>query len=155
MTNPVATIETNMGTMKVELFKDKSPITVDNFIKLAEDGFYDEVIFHRIIEGFMIQTGDPTGTGTGGPGYTIKDEFHPTLKHDRTGVLSMANTGRANSGGSQFFVTLAPTPWLDNKHSIFGKVIEGKDVLNDIGNVEVDSSDRPLEEIKILSITIN
>lgn len=155
MTNPVVTIETNMGEIKVELFKDKSPITVDNFLKLANDGFYDGVIFHRVIDDFMIQTGDPTGTGTGGPGYTIEDEFHPSLKHDRLGVLSMANTGMPNSGGSQFFITLVPTPWLDNKHSIFGKVIEGKDVVKSIGSVEVDNSDRPLEEVKILSVTVN
>lgn len=155
MTNPVATIETNIGIMKIELYKDKAPITVDNFVKLSNEGFYDGVIFHRVIDNFMIQSGDPTGTGTGGPGYTIKDEFHPSLKHNSSGILSMANTGMPNSGGSQFFITLVPTPWLDNKHSVFGKLIEGQDVLEAIGSAAVDRNDRPLKEIKIIKITIN
>jgi cyclophilin family peptidyl-prolyl cis-trans isomerase len=155
MTNQTATIETTLGTMKIELYNDKAPITVENFVKLANDGFYDGVIFHRVIENFMVQSGDPKGTGTGGPGYTIKDEFHPSLKHSSAGILSMANTGMPNSGGSQFFITLVPTPWLDNKHSVFGKVIEGEEVLKAIGNTAVDRNDRPLKEIKIIKVTIN
>ncbi|MFT4282997.1 MAG: peptidylprolyl isomerase [Candidatus Woesearchaeota archaeon] len=153
MANPVAEIKTNYGTMKIELFEDKAPITVENFIKLAEDGFYENVIFHRIIEDFMIQGGDPTGTGRGGPGYTINDEFHPDLKHDRKGILSMANAG-PNTGGSQFFITLIPTPWLDNRHSVFGALIEGEDVLDQIGSVETDSQDRPLDNVVIESVSI-
>ncbi|PKM92110.1 MAG: peptidylprolyl isomerase, partial [Euryarchaeota archaeon HGW-Euryarchaeota-1] len=126
-----ATIETNKGTIKIELFTDKAPKTTQNFIDLANKGFYDGVIFHRVIPGFMIQGGDPTGTGTGGPGYKINDEFHPDLKHDKKGILSMANAG-PNTGGSQFFITLAPTPWLDGKHAVFGQVIEGMDVVEKI-----------------------
>jgi peptidyl-prolyl cis-trans isomerase A (cyclophilin A) len=153
MTNPIAEINTNMGTMKIELFLDKAPETVNNFIKLSEDGFYDGVIFHRIIEDFMIQGGDPTGTGMGGPGYQIPDEFHPYLKHDKKGILSMANAG-PNTGGSQFFITLVPTPWLDNRHSVFGVLVEGEDVLDAIGNVETGANDRPLENVVIESIKI-
>ncbi len=116
-----AVFTTNMGTFEVELDTKDAPLTCDNFIKLAKKGFYNGVLFHRVIDGFMIQGGDPTGSGSGGPGYTIKDEFSPKLKHDAAGVLSMANAG-PNTGGSQFFITLAPTPWLDGKHSVFGKV---------------------------------
>ena len=128
MTNRNALFETNKGNFKIELFEDKAPITTENFIKLTNDGFYDGLIFHRVIQGFMIQSGCPEGTGRGGPGYTIKDEFHPDLKHDCEGILSMANAG-PNTGGSQFFITVAPTPHLDNHHSIFGKVTEGMDVV--------------------------
>jgi len=117
--------------MVIELFADKAPKTVNNFIFLARQGFYDDVIFHRVIENFMAQGGDPTGTGTGGPGYRFEDEFHPSLKHDKPGVLSMANAG-PGTNGSQFFITHVPTPWLDNKHSIFGQVVEGMDVLMSI-----------------------
>lgn len=127
----VATIETNKGTIRAELFDDKVPKTVANFEKLAGDGFYDGLKFHRVIDDFMVQTGCPQGTGTGGPGYKFADEFHPDLKHTGPGVLSMANSG-PNTNGSQFFITHVATPWLDNKHSVFGKVLEGQDIVNSI-----------------------
>jgi len=151
--NRVAVIETNLGTMEIELFNDKAPRTVSNFVDLIEKGFYDGVIFHRIISGFMIQGGDPTGTGRGGPGYTIDDEFHPDLKHDSKGILSMANAG-PNTGGSQFFITLAPTPHLDNRHAVFGKLISGEDVLDKIGAVETGPNDKPINEVKMIKVTI-
>jgi len=153
MGNRHAIIETNMGTIEIELFEDKAPITTDNFITLAEKGYYNGIIFHRIIPDFMIQGGDPTGTGTGGPGYKIKDEFGQGLKHTSAGMLSMANSG-PNTGGSQFFITLAPTPWLDGKHAIFGKVVKGMDVLEAIGSVETDSQDRPKKEVVMKKVTI-
>jgi peptidyl-prolyl cis-trans isomerase B (cyclophilin B) len=118
----VATITTNRGDIRLELFEDKVPNTVANFVKLANEGFYDGLKFHRVINDFMIQTGCPKGTGTGGPGYTFEDEFHPELKHDKPGILSMANAG-PNTNGSQFFITHVPTPWLDRKHSVFGRVL--------------------------------
>ncbi len=127
----VATIETNRGDIRLELFEDKAPRTCANFEKLARKGFYDNLKFHRVIANFMIQTGCPQGTGTGGPGYTFKDEFHPELKHDGAGVLSMANAG-PDTNGSQFFITHNATPWLDGKHSVFGRVIEGQEVVNSI-----------------------
>ena len=151
--NRVAVIETNMGTMEIELFEDKAPRTVSNFVDLIEKGFYDGVIFHRIISGFMIQGGDPKGTGMGGPGYTIDDEFHPDLKHDSKGILSMANAG-PNTGGSQFFITLAPTPHLDNRHAVFGKLISGEDVLDKIGAVATGANDKPINEVKMIKVTI-
>lgn len=151
--NPVAVFVTNKGTFKIQLFKDKTPITVDNFVTLVNKGFYDGLIFHRVIAGFMIQGGDPKGNGTGGPGYTIKDEFLPDLKHDRKGILSMANAG-PNTGGSQFFITLEATPWLDGKHTVFGVVIEGMDVVEAIGKVKTDRSDRPIENVVIKEIRI-
>ena len=126
-----ATIETNKGTITLELYDDKTPNTVANFEKLAGEGFYDGLKFHRVIDDFMVQTGCPQGTGTGGPGYQFEDEFHADLKHDGPGVLSMANAG-PNTNGSQFFITHVPTPWLDGKHSVFGKVTEGMDVVNSI-----------------------
>ncbi len=132
----VATIETNKGTIKLELYEDKVPKTVGNFEKLAGEGFYDGLKFHRVIPDFMIQTGCPNGTGTGGPGYKFADEFHPDLKHDGPGVLSMANAG-PNTNGSQFFITHVETPWLDNKHSVFGKVVEGQDVVDKIEQGDV------------------
>lgn len=153
MPNRIAEFHTNNGTFEIELFEDKAPITTKNFIDLAEKGFYDGVIFHRVIDGFMIQGGDPTGTGRGGPGYTIKDEFHPELKHDSEGILSMANAG-PNTGGSQFFITLAPTPWLDGRHAIFGKVISGMDVVRAIGKVPTLPGDRPVDEVKIEKLEI-
>jgi peptidyl-prolyl cis-trans isomerase A (cyclophilin A) len=139
--------------MEIELFNDKAPRTVSNFVDLIEKGFYDGVIFHRIISGFMIQGGDPTGTGRGGPGYTIDDEFHPDLKHDSKGILSMANAG-PNTGGSQFFITLAPTPHLDNRHAVFGKLIKGEEILDKIGAVETGPNDKPINEVKMIKVTI-
>ena len=127
----IAQIETNRGTIKLELFEEQTPKTCENFIKLAEQGFYDGLQFHRVIADFMIQTGCPEGTGTGGPGYQFADEFHPELRHERPGVLSMANAG-PNTNGSQFFITHVATPWLDGKHSVFGNVVEGQDVVNAI-----------------------
>jgi cyclophilin family peptidyl-prolyl cis-trans isomerase len=126
-----ARIETDSGLMLVRLFADKAPTTVNNFAFLAGEGFYDGTIFHRVIKDFMAQGGDPTSTGTGGPGYKFADEFHPDLKHDRAGTLSMANAGR-NTNGSQFFITHVPTPWLDGKHSVFGYLSDGVDVLMSI-----------------------
>ncbi|MBP2655985.1 MAG: Peptidylprolyl isomerase [Firmicutes bacterium] len=151
--NTVAVFETSMGNFKVELFEDKAPITVKNFIALTNKGFYNGLIFHRVIDGFMIQGGDPNGNGTGGPGYAIPDEFNKELRHSSEGVLSMANAG-PNTGGSQFFITLAPTPWLDNKHSVFGKVIEGLDVVRAIGKVKVGGQDKPVVDVVIKKITI-
>ncbi len=127
----VATIQTNRGTIKLQLHDDKTPKTVANFEKLANEGFYNGLKFHRVIADFMVQAGCPQGTGTGGPGYQFADEFHKDLKHDGPGVLSMANAG-PNTNGSQFFITHVATPWLDGKHSVFGKVIEGQDVVNAI-----------------------
>lgn len=126
-----ATITTNKGTIELELFDDKVPKTVANFEKLVKDGFYNGLKFHRVIADFMVQTGCPQGTGTGGPGYKFADEFHSSLKHDKPGILSMANAG-PNTNGSQFFITHVPTPWLDGKHSVFGKVTKGQDVVNKI-----------------------
>lgn len=127
----VATFETSKGTIRIELFADKTPKTVDNFEKLCAKQFYDGLTFHRVIPDFMIQGGCPEGTGTGGPGYKFEDEFHDDLKHDGPGVLSMANAG-PNTNGSQFFITHLATPHLDGKHSVFGKVIEGQDVVDAI-----------------------
>jgi len=126
-----ATIETSRGTIELELYDQRVPGTVGNFEKLAGDGFYDGLSFHRVIDDFMIQGGCPEGDGTGGPGYTFEDEFHPDLKHDSPGVLSMANAG-PDTNGSQFFITHVPCPWLDGKHSVFGKVTNGQDVVNAI-----------------------
>jgi len=123
-----ATFKTDKGDIKVELFASKVPTTVNNFIFLAKEGYYDDTIFHRVINDFMVQGGDPTGTGRGGPGYSFRDEFDPTLKHDKPGILSMANAG-PNTNGSQFFLTHVPTPWLDGKHAVFGEIVEGLDVL--------------------------
>ncbi len=127
----VATIETSKGTIRLQLHANEAPKTVANFEKLAGDGFYDGLLFHRVIPNFMIQTGCPQGTGTGGPGYTFEDEFDDSLKHDSPGILSMANAG-PNTNGSQFFITHGPTPHLDNKHSVFGVVLEGQDVVDSI-----------------------
>ncbi len=123
-----ATLSTDKGDIVIELFADKTPRTVNNFVFLAREGFYDGTIFHRVIQDFMAQGGDPTGTGTGGPGYRFADEFHPSLKHSKAGILSMANSG-PGTNGSQFFITHIPTDWLDGKHSVFGQVITGMDVL--------------------------
>ncbi len=132
----VATFTTNKGTIRVELFEDKVPKTVANFEKLITDGFYDGLSFHRVIAQFMIQGGCPQGTGTGGPGYSFEDEFHPDLKHDGPGILSMANSG-PNTNGSQFFITHVPTPHLNGKHSVFGRVLEGQDIVDAIEQGDV------------------
>jgi peptidyl-prolyl cis-trans isomerase A (cyclophilin A) len=153
MANIFVEFNTNMGSFRIELFKDKAPLTVGNFLKLVDKEFYNGLIFHRVIPNFMIQGGCPHGTGGGGPGYTIRDEFHPDLKHDSKGILSMANAG-PNTGGSQFFITVAPTPWLDKHHTIFGKVIEGMDIVESISKVEKDRMDKPLKDIIIQSIIV-
>ena len=131
-----ATIQTNRGNIIVDLYADKVPNTVNNFVALARDGFYDGISFHRVIADFMVQSGDPTGSGRGGPGYRFNDEFHPDLVHDGPGVLSMANAG-PNTNGSQFFITHVATNWLDNKHSVFGKVSSGQDVVDAIQQGDV------------------
>ena len=153
MANRIAHFDTNLGKFSIELFEDRAPITTKNFTDLVDKGFYEGVIFHRVIDGFMIQGGDPTGTGRGGPGYTIKDEFHPSARHDAPGVLSMANAG-PNTGGSQFFITLAATPWLDNKHAVFGKVVDGMDVVRTIGGTATARGDKPLKDVVIQKITL-
>ena len=134
-----AIIETDRGTIRLELFADQTPNTVANFEKLAGDGFYDGLTFHRVIDDFMVQAGCPQGTGTGGPGYNFADEFHPDLSHEGPGVLSMANAG-PNTNGSQFFITHVPTPWLDGKHSVFGRVLEGQDVVDAVRQGDVMKS---------------
>ncbi|MBR1759664.1 MAG: peptidylprolyl isomerase [Schwartzia sp.] len=154
MENRIARFETSKGTFDIELFEDKAPKTTGNFITLVEKGFYNGLIFHRVIDGFMIQGGCPKGDGTGGPGYTIPDEFHPDLRHSGEGILSMANAG-PNTGGSQFFITLAKTEWLDGHHAVFGKVVKGMEVVKAIGKVETDPfRDRPYEDVTIKKITI-
>jgi len=153
MPNPTVTFDTNQGTFTVELLEDLAPKTAANFAKLAKEGFYDGVIFHRVIDGFMIQGGDPTGTGRGGPGYRIPDEFGPGLKHDGEGILSMANAG-PGTGGSQFFITLVPTPWLDGKHAILGRVSAGMDVVRAIGKVPVGAGDRPVQDVVMNSVKV-
>lgn len=154
MANRTAHISTNHGDLDIELFEDRAPITTKNFADLAEKGYFDGLTFHRVIEGFMIQGGCPQGTGTGGPGYKIRDEFHPELRHDGPGVLSMANSG-PDTGGSQFFITLAATPWLDNRHAVFGKVVKGMDVVEKIGKVPTGAQDRPKEPVVMNSVTID
>lgn len=151
--NRVARFETTKGSFTIELFESKAPITTKNFIDLVTKGFYDGVVFHRVIDSFMIQGGDPTGTGRGGPGYKIPDEFHPDLKHDSPGILSMANAG-PNTGGSQFFITLGPTPHLNNRHAVFGKVTEGLEVVRAIGKVATDAADRPREDVIMKKVVI-
>jgi peptidyl-prolyl cis-trans isomerase B (cyclophilin B) len=147
-----ATMQTNQGAIEIELFDDDAPKTVENFKKLANDGFYNGVIFHRVIPDFMIQGGDPTGTGSGGPGYQFEDEFNDH-KVER-GALAMANAG-PNTNGSQFFiVTAEATPWLDGKHTVFGKVTSGMDVVDTIEQTETDSRDKPREEMRIESISL-
>jgi len=146
-----ARFKTERGDITVELYADKVPLTVENFVNLARAGFYDGTTFHRVISGFMAQGGDPTGTGTGGPGYQFGDEFHPSLRHDGAGILSMANAG-PGTNGSQFFLTFGPTPHLDNKHSVFGKVTDGMDVLRSIR--ERDPRDRePGDKIETIEIS--
>ena len=165
-----ATLHTTRGDIDIELYGERAPKTVDNFVGLATgdqewtdpktdedrtgEPLYDDVPFHRVIEEFMIQTGDPTGTGRGGPGYRFDDEFHEDLRHDEAGVVSMANAG-PNTNGSQFFITLAPTPHLDDRHAVFGKVTDGMDVVEAIGAVDTDGNDKPGDEILLESVTIH
>jgi peptidyl-prolyl cis-trans isomerase A (cyclophilin A) len=153
-----ATFDTTEGRFKIELFAAHAPRTVENFVSLAEGAktgkpFYDGTIFHRVIPDFMIQGGDPEGTGRGGPGYRFADEFHPELKHSKPGILSMANAG-PNTNGSQFFITVAATPFLDNRHSVFGEVTEGYEVVKKISQAPRNRQDRPSKEIRINSVKI-
>ena len=153
-----AAFDTTEGKFKARLFADKVPNTVNNFVSLADGSktgkpFYDGTVFHRVIPDFMIQGGCPEGTGRGGPGYKFADEFHPTLKHNKVGLLSMANAG-PGTNGSQFFVTVAPTPHLDNHHSIFGEVVEGYDVVEKISKVPRGAQDRPKQEVRLNSVII-
>ena len=144
---------TNKGVFVAQMFEEKAPQTTKNFIELTEKGFYDGLIFHRVIDGFMIQGGDPTGTGRGGPGYRIKDEFGEGLAHDSEGILSMANAG-PNTGGSPFFITLAPTPWLNGHHAIFGKIVKGMDVVREIGSVATNFQDRPVDPVVMEKVEV-
>ena len=146
-----ATFKTEKGDIVIELFADKVPNTVNNFVFLAREGFYDDTTFHRVINGFMAQGGDPTGTGTGGPGYRFADEFHASLRHDKAGILSMANAG-PNTNGSQFFITHGPTPHLDNRHAVFGQVTGGMDVLMSISVRDPQSSRTPGDAIHTIEI---
>ena len=147
-----ARFKTEKGDIVVELYADRAPRTVENFVNLARAGFYDGTTFHRVIGGFMAQGGDPTGTGTGGPGYQFADEFHPTLRHDAAGVLSMANAG-PGTNGSQFFLTYGPTPHLDNKHSVFGRVTEGMDVLRSLRERDPQRDREPGDRIETIEIS--
>lgn len=164
-----AVFDTTQGEFTVQLYNDLAPKTVENFIALAtgakewrhpttdevfqEKPYYDGIIFHRIIENFMIQGGDPSGTGMGGPGYRFEDEFHPDARHSRAGILSMANSGPDTNGG-QFFITLGPTPHLDDIHSVFGEVVEGMDIIMKIGNVDTGARDKPVEDVVMSKVTI-
>ncbi|MDE3155169.1 MAG: peptidylprolyl isomerase [Acidobacteriota bacterium] len=166
---PTALFTTSEGNFRIKLFAEEAPKTVANFVGLAtgtkewtdpasgkkvKRPLYDNTVFHRVIDGFMIQGGDPLGTGVGGPGYTFADEFHPSLRHGREGLLSMANRG-PNTNGSQFFITLDATPWLDNRHAIFGEVVEGMDVVKKIGKVATTKpGDRPVKDVVLTSVTI-
>ncbi|RXK51974.1 peptidylprolyl isomerase [Halorientalis pallida] len=180
MSDLAVTLSTNHGDIEIDLFDERAPKTVENFVNLAEhdpaaddepavetttwedpetgetrgDSLYEGVTFHRIIDGFMIQGGDPTGTGRGGPGYEFDDEFHPELRHDGPGKLSMANSG-PNTNGSQFFITLDAQPHLDDKHAVFGEVTEGMDVVEEIGDVPTDGQDKPRDPVEIESVTIH
>jgi len=164
-----ATLQTSQGTVVVRLFPDHAPKTVRNFVELAEGGrewtdpatrrattgrLYDGTIFHRVIPDFMIQGGDPLGSGRGGPGYKFADEIHPDLRFDRPYLLAMANAG-PGTNGSQFFITVAPTPWLNGKHTIFGEVVQGADVIDLISRVKTGSQDRPVEDVTVDSVTID
>jgi len=169
MSDLTATLDTDRGDVEVELYGDRAPHTVANFVGLAtgerawddpETGervegrpLYDDVLFHRVIEGFVIQGGDPTGTGRGGPGYQFDDEFHDELRHDAAGTLSMANSG-PDTNGSQFFVTLDATPHLDDRHAVFGRVTDGMDVVREIGSVETDADDRPVTDVVLESVAV-
>ncbi|MFB6160056.1 MAG: peptidylprolyl isomerase [Haloferacaceae archaeon] len=168
MSDLTATLHTNHGDVEIELHDERAPRTVANFVGLAtgerawddpetgerrEDPLYEDVLVHRVIDDFMIQGGDPTGTGRGGPGYQFDDEFHEELRHDGAGVVSMANSG-PNTNGSQFFVTLDATPHLDDRHAVFGRVVDGMDVVEGIGAVETDANDRPVEDVVLESVTV-
>ena len=146
-----ATFKTQRGDITVELYADRAPLTVENFVNLARAGFYDGTTFHRVINGFMAQGGDPTGTGTGGPGYQFADEFHPSLRHDSPGILSMANAG-AGTNGSQFFITHGPTPHLDDRHSVFGKVTAGMEVVNSLRERDPQRDRQPGDRIETIEI---
>ena len=146
-----AKVTTDKGEMLIKLYADKVPVTVNNFVFLARNGYYDDTIFHRVIADFMAQAGDPTGTGRGGPGYNFKDEFDPSLKHNKRGILSMANAG-PNTNGSQFFITHGPTPWLDGKHAVFGEVVNGLDVLMSIPPRDPMLVNSPAVHIKSIEI---
>ena len=151
-----AIIHTTFGDIWIKLFGDLCPKTVENFTTHSRNGYYDGLLFHRVIKGFMIQTGDPLGDGTGGEsiwGGEFEDEFHRTLKHDRAGVVSSANAG-PNTNGSQFFITTVPCPWLDNKHTVFGRVIKGMDVVKAIEAAKTGKDDRPLEDVKMLNVEV-
>jgi peptidyl-prolyl cis-trans isomerase A (cyclophilin A) len=163
-----ADFTTNEGNFSIRLYDKETPKTVENFVGLAEgtkewidprtnqrakQPYYDGTIFHRVIDGFMIQGGDPLGKGIGGPGYTFEDEFHPSLRHNKAGILSMANRG-PNTNGGQFFITLGPTPHLDNRHSVFGEVVEGMDVIRKIGSTRTAAQDRPVNDVVIQSVKI-
>ena len=150
----IATLTTSEGVITLKLYAQRAPITVSSFVELARKGFYNGLIFHRVIPGFMIQGGDPMGNGTGGPGYRFQDEFHPELKHSKKGILSMANSG-PKTNGSQFFITLAATPHLDGRHSVFGEVIKGEEVLDKIAKVEMGANDKPKNDVLIKSLTIS
>ena len=170
MSNVTATLHTSEGDIDVELYDERAPRTVDNFVGLATGGkswedpetgeeiegepLYDDVAFHRVIDGFMIQGGDPTDTGRGGPGYQFDDEFHEELRHDDAGVLSMANSG-PNTNGSQFFITLDAQPHLDDRHSVFGKVTDGMDVVEAIGSVPTGRNDEPREDVVLESVSVD
>jgi cyclophilin family peptidyl-prolyl cis-trans isomerase len=153
MPNRHVQFQTSRGDFRVELFESQAPKTTANFVSLVQKGFYDTVVFHRVIADFMIQGGCPQGTGRGGPGYKIPDEFHPELRHTGEGILSMANAG-PNSGGSQFFITLVATPWLDNKHAVFGKVVAGIEVVREIGGTRTDGNDRPLVPVVMEKVSV-
>ena len=163
-----ADFTTSEGNFSIRLYDQETPKTVENFVGLAEGTkewtdprtdrtvktpYYDGIIFHRIIDGFMIQGGDPLGKGIGGPGYTFEDEFHPSLRHSKAGMLSMANRG-PNTNGGQFFITLGPTPHLDNRHTVFGEVVDGMDVIRRIGSVKTGAQDRPVKDVVIESVKI-
>jgi peptidyl-prolyl cis-trans isomerase A (cyclophilin A) len=169
MAELTATLHTSEGDIEIELYEDRAPNTVENFVGLATgerewtdpdtdetrtDPLYDDVLFHRIIPDFMIQTGDPTGTGRGGPGYTFDDEFHDDLRHDSAGTVSMANRG-PDTNGSQFFITLDAQPHLDDRHAVFGEVVDGMDVVEAIGSVETDANDKPLEDVLLESVEVH
>ena len=146
-----ANVVTEKGRIRIRLFAEEAPETVNNFVFLAREGYFDGTTFHRVIEGFMAQGGDPTGTGTGGPGYRIPDEFHPDLRHDKPGILSMANAG-PNTGGSQFFITHVATPWLDDRHAVFGEVVEGMDAVNALRERDPQRDREPGDRIERVEI---